>query len=242
MTASMDNTARLWDAKTGAALATLSGHTDWVHSAAFSPDGTRVVTASADKTARLWDAKTGARARNAVEGIRMGSWSAAFSPDGSRVVTASDGQDRAAVGRQERRAHSRRWRGTRRRCRSAAFSPDGTRVVTASADKTARLWDAKSGAPLGNALGTYSWVKSAAFSPDGTRVVTASDDKTARLWDAKTGAALATLEGHTGNGQERGVQPGRHARRHRVRGQDRAAVGRQDRRRARNARRGTEGR
>ncbi len=52
VTGSDDNTARLWDAKTGAALATLAGHTELVKSAAFSPDGTRVVTASADETAR----------------------------------------------------------------------------------------------------------------------------------------------------------------------------------------------
>ena len=30
-----------------------------LHSAAFSPDGQRVVTTSWDKTARLWDAATG---------------------------------------------------------------------------------------------------------------------------------------------------------------------------------------
>jgi WD40 repeat protein len=35
------------------------GHEDWVHSAAFSPDGARIVTASADRTARIWDATTG---------------------------------------------------------------------------------------------------------------------------------------------------------------------------------------
>ncbi len=42
-------------------LVVLSGHTDRVFGAAFSPDGTRIVTASLDKTARIWDARTGAQ-------------------------------------------------------------------------------------------------------------------------------------------------------------------------------------
>ena len=57
VTASEDNTARVWDAETGAELAALKGHADVVNSAAFSPDGKRVVTASSDNTARIWDVR-----------------------------------------------------------------------------------------------------------------------------------------------------------------------------------------
>jgi hypothetical protein len=66
---------------------------------------------------------------------------------------------------------------------SAQFSPDGRRVVTASQDRTARLWNAATGKPLGEPMVHEGWVYSAQFSLDGQRVVTASDDNTARLWD-----------------------------------------------------------
>jgi WD40 repeat protein len=89
VTASDDDTARLWDAASGKALVTLKGHTLSVSSAAFSPDGMRVVTASDDDTARLWDAASG-KALVTLKGHTLSVNSAAFSPDGTRVVTASD--------------------------------------------------------------------------------------------------------------------------------------------------------
>jgi hypothetical protein len=59
------------------------------------------------------------------------------------------------------------------RVEDAAFSPDGKRIVTRSDDKTARLWDAETGKPIGGPLaGHEDRVVSAAFSPNGRRILT----------------------------------------------------------------------
>jgi WD40 repeat protein len=55
LTASLDNTARLWDVASGKELHALRGHEREVYSARFSADGQTVLTASGDNTARLWD-------------------------------------------------------------------------------------------------------------------------------------------------------------------------------------------
>ena len=54
VTASYDNTARVWDATDGNSLTVLAGHSSIVVSAAYSPDDKRIVTSSWDNTARIW--------------------------------------------------------------------------------------------------------------------------------------------------------------------------------------------
>ena len=58
-TASMDNTARIYNKSTGACKAVLEGHKDEVNTVKFNPQGDKVLTTSNDKTARLWSAKDG---------------------------------------------------------------------------------------------------------------------------------------------------------------------------------------
>ncbi|MEO1527598.1 MAG: WD40 repeat domain-containing protein, partial [Planctomycetota bacterium] len=49
---------KLWDSETGQELASLSGHSAWVHAVAFSPDGRRIVSGSRDNTLLVWDTET----------------------------------------------------------------------------------------------------------------------------------------------------------------------------------------
>ena len=197
LTASSDNTARLWDTASGAALVTYKGHERSVVSAAFSPDGKQVLTASSDNTARLWDAASGA-ALVTYKGHERSVVSAAFSADGKQVLTASDDKT-ARLWDGASGAALVAFKGHVERVVSAAFSPDGKQILTASLLDTARLWDAASGAALVTLKEHDGLIYSAAFSPDGKSILTASSDKTVRLWDAASGAALVTYKGHEGS-------------------------------------------
>jgi tetratricopeptide (TPR) repeat protein len=181
VTASDDNTARVWDASSGAELAVMRGHSWAVKCPSFSPDGTRIVT-SGITSARVWDASGGAELTRLDEprGLEI---RAVFSLDGSRVVTAaSNGNVRvwdASSG-----VELVHLEGHTDDVNSAVFNPDGARIVTASDDNTARVWDASSGAELARLDGHTDRVFSADFSPDGARIITSSADGTARVWDS----------------------------------------------------------
>jgi len=174
VTASWDGAARVWDASTGgrrAVLQTAKGK--GVDLAAFSPDGTRVITLCDDrKELLLWDwAKRPGDPFAVFTGHNGFIGDFAFSPDGKWLVTASD--DKTA----------RIWETATGQClhiltgheefvNGVDFSPNGRWVVTASGDTTAQIWDAANGEKWMQ-LGWNNFPRTCvAFSPDGKRIIT----------------------------------------------------------------------
>ena len=181
VTASWDNTARVWNTETGEAITPPLEHTDRVVLASFSPDGSKVVTASWDNTARIWDAKTGKPLSPPLQHTAELTL-ASFSPDGRFVVTAST-DNTARVWNASTGDPVTPYLQHNGWVVAAAFSPDGTRVVTASWDNTARIWDTFTGAPITPPLLHRDRVDHASFTQDGRTLFTASADGTTRLWD-----------------------------------------------------------
>ena len=194
VTASSDDTAKIWDANNGKLLQTLRGHGSYVVSASFSPDGSLIITGSWDDTAKIWDASNGRLIRT-LRGHKSNVNFANFSPDGSRIVTAS-WDDTAKIWDASNGRLIRTLKGHENSVTTANFSPDGSRIVTASWDDTAKIWDAASGRVIRTLKGHERNVYSANFSPDGSRIVTASSDDTAKIWDAASGRLIQTLKGH----------------------------------------------
>jgi WD40 repeat protein len=192
----------VWDAVPGSEVdLPFRGHSEFVYSVAFSPDGTRIVSASADTTVRIWDAEFGTEVVPPFTGHWNHVISAAFSPDGARIVSGSaDNTVRvcdAATGTEITVLQAAKSDQEDQEFTAVAFSPDGTRVVTGSDKSTLSVWDAVSGIEEITIQGHERTITSVAFSPDGTRVVSGSDDETVRIWDVVSGTALMSpFQGH----------------------------------------------
>jgi WD40 repeat protein len=176
--ASSDGTARIWDVKSRRQLRVFRLG-DAVTSAAFAPDGRRIVT-TAGRQATVWDTTTGATLTQLVRpGVLR---RAGFSSDGLRVVTAEtngtamiwDAWPRELLGSVAVSAAP---------LGDAEFGSSGSEVATASDDGSWRLWSL-AGTALTPAvkpkLGPLSKV---CFAPRGQVLLVASSGN-GQLFDA----------------------------------------------------------
>jgi WD40 repeat protein len=197
VTASADNTARVWDATTGTPAAQTLEHATLVRSASFSPDSERVATGSDDGIVRVWETRTG-KPLTPPMAHNNAIWSVVFSPDGQRLVIAC-GEQSATVwsARSGQRELVLLHSGG---MYNAEFSPDG-RFLATSSDKGTRFWDSATGEAItpylpNSPARAQAWFLR--FGPDSRRVAAASQfARNVRIWtlpdEAQAAAELIAL-------------------------------------------------
>ena len=172
----LNNTARLWDAKSGQEIRKFEGHSHAIVSICFSPDGQYVLTGSYDNTARLWDVAS-AREVRIFEGHIAQVFSATFSPNGQYALTGGF-DDTACLWETASGLEVRCFWNTESSC-IAKISHDGRYVLTGT--HTVRLWDVDRGLELRRFDGKPGG--KSCLSSVGNHILVRDADETAQLWE-----------------------------------------------------------
>ena len=187
VTVGEDQTAHLWDIKSGQLIRPLD-YGERGFGVAISPGGKTVAVGHFGGAVVLWDVESG------DEGLKFQHqrgpvFSVQFSRDGKRLLTgAADGTARLwdLVTRRQIGIFPQAAAGVE----IAALSPDETQILTNGGGEGSRIWDIHSGSPTGLPLRHQGYINDAAFSVDGRMVLTCGLDGTARLWDLATSRQL----------------------------------------------------
>jgi len=190
VSASADNTVRLWNVSDGSSALVITGKDGPVYDASLSPDGQTLAMSPERSTVQLWDARDGVLLRRLES--ENSSISVAFSPD-ARFVAAGSYDYTVRLWRVIDGSPVLTMTGHTDYVAEVAFSPDGQTLASASADRTVRLWRVADGSLISTLSGHTDRVTTVAVAPDGQTIATGSDDGTIRMWRVADGTPLFTL-------------------------------------------------
>jgi WD40 repeat protein len=166
---------RLLDARDYSLVAELKGHKDWVRSANFNLDGSRILTV--DRTeARLWNGENGAHIAT-IEGD--------FERDDRQFVNIHEIELKKSISKLD-------W--FKDATAPPKFSSDGTRVLIVTHIGEIKLWSASDGSSITTLQVKPGRWRAADISPDGKRIVTVGYKSPPFMLDAKTFSPLSYLE------------------------------------------------
>lgn len=177
--------------------------------AAYSADGTRLVTTAHDGLVSVWSLEPGGQYRElARQRHPAGGTIAGFSPDGGRVLSVgTDPEARLWNSTTGELLSAPLHHATHLRMPQATFSMAGDRLLTLSYDNSVRLWDAVNGTLLVGGISHPMLINVARWDASGHRIVTASLDGTATLWDAASGRPMGPGLRHGGYAVEAAFSP-----------------------------------
>lgn len=190
-----DGSVLLRDLETGEFRLRLHEPEKLLLSVAWNHQGTALVTVNNAGAVAIWNAATGEKL-TAPSGIAPAVLMAQFSPDGTQLAAGSAFGTIQII--ELATGKSATLKGHQGRINSLSWNHDGTQLATAADDRTARLWNVRTGDSQFVLNGHGEVVVSVAFSPDGQRLLTGDSRGTIKLWDSQTGADMLSLRALVG--------------------------------------------
>jgi len=191
---SYDKTAKIYNMSNGTLCHCLNGHKCAIHDVKFSPDGTLIATAALDGSAKIWETSSGKMLHSLEQGQGYGVWSVDFSPDNAFVITTKSGSINIWNVVTGQHIISLVGHAPGSDITKALYSPDGTKILSASSDRTARIWDAATGA----LLHTYNLPLKAdfvCFGPDSNQIMaTGGYYNGLNIWDINTETIVQSFD------------------------------------------------
>jgi serine/threonine protein kinase/WD40 repeat protein len=189
--------AQLLDIESRQSVGAVMDHSNFVYTAAFSPDGTTLVTVGADRQARLWSVPAGTLVASAPHQDEV--LLVEFSPNGRYFITAQrDGVVRIWTYREyAQHAHQVSFGPSET---FVTLSPDGRFMMPGSWDakrglRSLRVVEIATGRPAGPKLDLSGVLNSAAFSSSNNSIVTASSSPDRTDQQSPTAEQLKTQAG-----------------------------------------------
>lgn len=197
LSASWDNTLRLWHLETGQATKKFRGHTNDVLSVAFSPDNRQIVSGSRDHTIKMWNTIGACKWTSTLsDNTSHRDWVTCvrFSPstDQNPIVVSGGWDKRVKVIDLSTQTLKYNLRGHKTHINTVTVSPDGS--LCASGDKSgqAMLWDLNEGKTLSH-LDAQSCINDLCFSPNRYWLCAATQSGNIRIWDLESKQVVAEL-------------------------------------------------
>jgi len=198
VSASYDESIRLWEVKTGKCLKTLFGKSSF-ECVSFSADCKYALAGYGDGSLEYWDLELGICVKN-LAGHKDEIKCVALTPDGNYAVSGGGKKDKTF----------RLWDIVNGKClyistehvssvECIAISANANRAITGGKyDKSIKIWDLNQGNCVRSLIGHTSPISKLTITPDGKFAISASEEELKlRLWNLDSGICEQILEGHT---------------------------------------------
>jgi len=180
VTASKDNSAKVWDGVAGGSSFSLKGHSSPVNAVAISPDGKWMATGSADNTIKIWDAVTG-QMKTSLDAASKEVTALTWSADGKYM--ASGGVSGTVIIWEMPAGTKFAETNFKSQINSLSISPDVQYLAAGGASKKISIWNIETKALTKEFEAHDNDVTGIAFSDKGNLFVSVSKDASLRFWD-----------------------------------------------------------